>query len=142
MTASTGRWVVMSELPGSIAVALGDYCGGQSPSRWDLNMGVPSRCRTGTLRYAPRRASHRTALGTIWAQFLAVRTETPWYGAGPSGRCRSPARTRNRRSKRRNPLLSQGVSLRADDQIRTGDPHLGKVMLYQLSHVRVGAHYS
>ena len=28
--------------------------------------------------------------------------------------------------------------LRADDGIRTRDPHLGKVMLYQLSHVRVG----
>ena len=27
----------------------------------------------------------------------------------------------------------------ADDGIRTRDPHLGKVMLYQLSHVRVGA---
>jgi hypothetical protein len=25
----------------------------------------------------------------------------------------------------------------ADDGIRTRDPHLGKVMLYQLSHVRV-----
>src|SRR5438093_5380446 len=30
--------------------------------------------------------------------------------------------------------------LRADDGIRTRDPHLGKVMLYQLSHVRVTAH--
>ena len=29
------------------------------------------------------------------------------------------------------------VFLRADDGIRTRDPHLGKVMLYQLSHVRV-----
>ena len=29
------------------------------------------------------------------------------------------------------------ISSRADDQIRTGDPHLGKVMLYQLSYVRV-----
>src|SRR3954452_12263996 len=28
------------------------------------------------------------------------------------------------------------VGLRADDGIRTRDPHLGKVMLYQLSHVR------
>ena len=28
----------------------------------------------------------------------------------------------------------------ADDEIRTRDPHLGKVMLYQLSHVRVTAH--
>ena len=27
--------------------------------------------------------------------------------------------------------------LRADDGIRTRDPHLGKVMLYQLSHVRI-----
>jgi hypothetical protein len=27
---------------------------------------------------------------------------------------------------------------RADDGIRTRDPHLGKVMLYQLSHVRSG----
>ena len=26
---------------------------------------------------------------------------------------------------------------RADDRIRTGDPNLGKVVLYQLSHVRV-----
>src|ERR1700748_3561289 len=29
--------------------------------------------------------------------------------------------------------------LRADDGIRTRDPHLGKVMLYQLSHVRTPA---
>ena len=28
----------------------------------------------------------------------------------------------------------------ADDGIRTRDPHLGKVMLYQLSHVRSDAH--
>ncbi|MEY4296457.1 MAG: hypothetical protein RL016_303, partial [Actinomycetota bacterium] len=27
--------------------------------------------------------------------------------------------------------------IRADDEIRTRDPHLGKVMLYQLSHIRV-----
>ena len=27
--------------------------------------------------------------------------------------------------------------MRADDEIRTRDPHLGKVMLYQLSHIRV-----
>ena len=42
------------------------------------------------------------------------------------------------------PLEEQGSptgtgrdSLRADDGIRTRDPHLGKVMLYQLSHVRM-----
>src|SRR6202521_2189893 len=30
----------------------------------------------------------------------------------------------------------------ADDGIRTRDPHLGKVMLYQLSHVRLTPHAS
>ena len=34
------------------------------------------------------------------------------------------------------------LSRRADDGIRTRDPHLGKVMLYQLSHVRVCHHTS
>ena len=37
--------------------------------------------------------------------------------------------------------LPQGIgrdfNLRADDEIRTRDPHLGKVMLYQLSYVRI-----
>ena len=38
------------------------------------------------------------------------------------------------------PVDPNGVRrLRADDGIRTRDPHLGKVMLYQLSHVRVPA---
>ena len=32
--------------------------------------------------------------------------------------------------------LDQRPRFRADDGIRTRDPHLGKVMLYQLSHVR------
>ena len=36
--------------------------------------------------------------------------------------------------------LRDGIRrLRADDGIRTRDPHLGKVMLYQLSHVRIPA---
>ena len=34
-------------------------------------------------------------------------------------------------------MASEPHFLRADDGIRTRDPHLGKVMLYQLSHVRV-----
>ena len=34
----------------------------------------------------------------------------------------------------------QLLALRADDGIRTRDPHLGKVMLYQLSHVRSRIH--
>ena len=32
--------------------------------------------------------------------------------------------------------MALSETLRADDGIRTRDPHLGKVMLYQLSHVR------
>jgi hypothetical protein len=39
--------------------------------------------------------------------------------------------------KNRNTPVDQ-VFLGADDGIRTRDPHLGKVMLYQLSHVRSG----
>ena len=34
-------------------------------------------------------------------------------------------------------MPSDRVLYGADDEIRTRDPHLGKVMLYQLSHVRV-----
>ena len=33
-------------------------------------------------------------------------------------------------------VTKKRVVLGADDEIRTRDPHLGKVMLYQLSHVR------
>ncbi len=33
---------------------------------------------------------------------------------------------------------SRTLFIGADDGIRTRDPHLGKVMLYQLSHVRAG----
>ncbi len=29
------------------------------------------------------------------------------------------------------------MELRAEDEIRTRDPHLGKVMLYQLSYFRI-----
>src|SRR5437588_6755209 len=35
------------------------------------------------------------------------------------------------------PLRRIKTSARADDGIRTRDPNLGKVVLYQLSHVRV-----
>ncbi len=35
------------------------------------------------------------------------------------------------------PRRSHGPAARADDGIRTRDPHHGKVMLYQLSYVRV-----
>ena len=47
------------------------------------------------------------------------------------------------RAQRPEPVLGDNIvpltrgNIRADDGIRTRDPHLGKVMLYQLSHVRV-----
>ncbi len=48
-------------------------------------------------------------------------------------------RQRDRATERRSRLhvALTRITLGADDGIRTRDPHLGKVMLYQLSHVRV-----
>ena len=46
------------------------------------------------------------------------------------------------RIRRPSSLAPTWASFGADDGIRTRDPHLGKVMLYQLSHVRVGPHSS
>src|SRR5690625_2891656 len=40
------------------------------------------------------------------------------------------------RVKTSDPVGRCGPRLRADDGTRTRDPHLGKVMLYQLSHIR------
>ena len=51
-------------------------------------------------------------------------------------------RTPTRREKKEPRRLAPGF-LGADDEIRTRDPHLGKVMLYQLSHIRMcGNQYS
>ena len=62
---------------------------------------------------------------------------------GHAGSGLRPRRARDHQRRRLprphpNPGLDQGFR-GADDGIRTRDPHLGKVMLYQLSHVRVGA---
>ncbi len=56
------------------------------------------------------------------------------YGGEHSGTGAVPAGSSWLRSPTRpwqlqNPLLDKGVSFGADDRIRTGDPHLGKVML-------------
>lgn len=50
-------------------------------------------------------------------RFCRPLPEPLGYAAGESGRM-------------------EAIRIRADDGIRTRDPHLGKVMLYQLSHVR------
>jgi hypothetical protein len=43
-----------------------------------------------------------------------------------------------RRTRKAENAPSGGVFFGADDRARTGDPDLGKVVLYQLSYVRVG----
>ena len=53
---------------------------------------------------------------------------------GFAGRCLA-SRPRHRGGDRRVQIKLTGA--RADDETRTRDPHLGKVMLYQLSHIRV-----
>lgn len=67
-----------------------------------------------------------------------ARSTTVAASGGRSGRSGSGRATipnlptgydNDRDGERRNPLPEQGVSLRADDRIRTGDPHLGKVRL-------------
>ena len=62
-------------------------------------------------------------------------------GLHPPRRPRRPALPRGAPSALRRHLRRPRVRIpntRADDGIRTRDPHLGKVMLYQLSHVRSG----
>ena len=49
---------------------------------------------------------------------------------------RGTAHGAQRRQEPRHPSAG-ALSMGADDGTRTRDPHLGKVMLYQLSHVRV-----
>ena len=53
---------------------------------------------------------------------------------GFAGRCLA-SRPRHRGGDRRVQIKLTGA--RADDGTRTRDPHLGKVMLYQLSHIRI-----
>ena len=48
----------------------------------------------------------------------------PWTRANPDGKLKTQETQVN------------GPGIGADDGIRTRDPHLGKVVLYQLSHVR------
>jgi hypothetical protein len=56
--------------------------------------------------------------------------------SGPGG---APFIPRRESGTRKGPLTC--TSFGAGDRTRTGDPHLGKVMLYQLSHARRPAHY-
>jgi hypothetical protein len=64
----------------------------------------------------------------------AKKRRKMWCGCG-----KSHPRTRDERPNPTPRTTMTWTFFRADDGIRTRDPHLGKVMLYQLSHVRVSA---
>ena len=83
----------------------------QSPSRRRRE----SNPRTGLCRPLPKPLGHSASANVPWGNHGFGH---PKYRAGLG--------------------LRDGIRrLRADDGIRTRDPHLGKVMLYQLSHVRM-----
>jgi hypothetical protein len=104
-------------------------------SRWLKQYGRRRResnpC-TGLCRPLPKPLGHSAA----GASFAGGRhAASQGCGASPGGATAIPDRDGPSAVGRVNPK----PRFRADDGIRTRDPHLGKVMLYQLSHVRVPA---
>src|SRR5699024_4117518 len=100
---------------------------------WDRTSDL-FRVRVARYRCANRPWRHRVAPTEVGTGFEPVYTalqavasplRQPTRDARASYGTALPTRCRERRSPG------------ADDRIRTGDPHLGKVMLYQLSYVRV-----
>src|SRR5215475_7040337 len=73
-------------------------------------------------------SGNRTRVQGFAGPCLSHSAIPPQADPSGSGRCRRAERTVGTRDGFRH--------LGADDGIRTRDPHLGKVMLYQLSHVR------
>ncbi len=71
---------------------------------------------------------------------LVARLDEAFQRAGPRSRGPTAAHDGPRLLRKASAASNEAADLRlfgADDGIRTRDPHLGKVMLYQLSHVRV-----
>ena len=70
---------------------------------------------------------------------LAASLDEAFQRAGPRSRGPTAAHDGPRPLRKASAASNEAADLRlfgADDGIRTRDPHLGKVMLYQLSHVR------
>ena len=89
-----------------------------------------SRKRSPTELIARGGSGNRTRVQGFAGPCLS-HSAIPPPAAARSGSAKVPAEPRGSRTR-------DGVRhLRADDGIRTRDPHLGKVMLYQLSHVRI-----
>ena len=78
-----------------------------------------------------------TELVTLHRQTLEVHLVYGRHGLCHKFILRAPSPPRSESEKEKN--RPEGRFFGADDGIRTRDPHLGKVMLYQLSHVRVTA---
>src|SRR5918999_781178 len=104
------------------------------------------------MRRERRRVDAREHLHTAHEMFshmgvdgFAERARRELLATGETVRGRTDE-TRDLRGRDPGPNLSSdaengAVSLGADDGIRTRDPHLGKVVLYQLSHVRAAQVY-
>ena len=107
----------------------------------------PRRCRAGRRRGPRSGAITRTCSRRFRGSSEKNQPERrAWRSRSSSDPCRPGCWTLNSRERQHVyapstvPSLPQAgdlVELGADDGIRTRDPHLGKVMLYQLSHVRV-----
>ncbi len=79
----------------------------------------------------PPSGRHPPDAGRVFPVGPGSASGRPWFASARFGYDEGPGRM-------------TGAFLRgADDEIRTRDPHLGKVMLYQLSHVRTCcSHYN
>jgi hypothetical protein len=83
-----------------------------------------------------------------WAVTLTHKTKgSPTHSPESARKCGANVGARRSQPRHKSPISTPRTAttwtfLGADDGIRTRDPHLGKVMLYQLSHVRVTAQCS
>ncbi len=106
---------------------------------------VSRRC--GAVSHSPRRAPARCPslrlrsfdTDSTRPACRAVRRGAAALQPRPHGRRRETAGTTKPPLSEAKKEQSGGGGSGADDGIRTRDPHLGKVVLYQLSHVRVAA---
>ena len=86
---------------------------------------------------ASRKRSPPELIALIWRDPRPVPRGGTRNRTGVQGFADPCLTTRPCRQSRRLPRRSHGPAARADDGSRTRDPHHGKVMLYQLSYVRV-----
>ncbi len=120
----------------------GDRTGREATVRNDRTDGLPWLTVVGAAREDRSRDWRQTAsrVRQGGSQTETIRSGKQYRSDGPrgpggQGRCESTPISRSRDLT--NPSVTCAYTTGADDGTRTRDPHLGKVMLYQLSHVRV-----